>query len=305
MYPDANTASALVTIQVPYEKVQIECIFGQLFKDSIRSSRTHSIRVIKSLLSLFSGNEASDKHKMVSPLDKVPMLSFTSEVIAYLPYNHLGDVLFIIHNIAGVLSLEGNETMSRLMSFLRPYGLSNDDGDPTEEDKLERAALKPNPSKSKGLGAMTKKSFDAAKFADLCAEASALVLLLRLSDFLREAYSGATHTRVLAYLPGEKERITDRGISQINNVTPFNSKIPSAIAAGSNLFDSDNLICQYAEFRQLMRTYDSSQMVASDEGGNQSDDSKPNGSKRKRADSDNQSDDSKPNGSKRKRTASD
>ena len=73
----------------------------------------------------------------MSQTDKLPMLSFTSEVMALLPYSHLENVLFIVHQIAGIISVEGNDLLSRLMTYLRPHGLSNEDSDPNEKDKVE------------------------------------------------------------------------------------------------------------------------------------------------------------------------
>ena len=274
--------TALIITKTANEKDQIECIFGQIFKESIRSSRLHSIRVIKSLLSLYSeNNKTRNKSKMEPPTTRLSSLSFISEVIAYLPYSHLGDLLFIVHRISGIVALEGNEIMSRLSSFLRPYGLSGEDVDPGEIDKIERALSNSDLDKATDLSVMFKSSFDIVTFANLCAEASAIVLLLRLSKFLREAYSGLTITRVNEYLPGEKERPTDRGISRINNIAPFNSKIMGANIAEVNSDHLNYLICQYTEFRQKMRADDNGRTFLSDNDDNDIRDLN-SGSKRKR-----------------------
>lgn len=247
LHNDIGSITAVVTLENPNEKDQIECIFGQTFKDSIRSSRTHSIRVIKSLLNTFVG-----KDLVLPPVEGVPMLSFMSEVIAYLPYNHLGDVLFIVHKISAITSLEGNEILSKLNSFLGPCGMANDDSDLAEVDELERASMTSNPSKAKGI-----KKIDPTKFSELCSEASAIVLLLRLSAFLCEAYTGVTNARLRSFLPGEKERISDRGITRVNYISPFVSKIP--------MKDMNSLILLYGEFKKEMRSFDSSQQSSSDD----------------------------------------
>ncbi len=79
VYPDVDHVTALVENQ--NDKVQIDCIFGQIYKDSIRNSRTHSIRVIRSLLMLFSPSETKMTKHTKSVVKKIPMLSFASEVI--------------------------------------------------------------------------------------------------------------------------------------------------------------------------------------------------------------------------------
>jgi len=247
IYKDAVAITAIVTHKNPHEKDQIECIFGQTFKDSIRTSRAHSIRVIKSLLNNFVG-----KNLILSLEERVPMLSFMSEVIAYLPYNHLGDVLFIVHRINAIASLEGNEIFAKMNTFLRPFGLSNDNADLAEVDQLEKVSLTSNPSEAKGI-----EKIDISEFYELCSEASAIVLLLRLSVFLCEAYTGVTSTRLRSFLPGEKERITDRGVCRINNIPPF-KKI--TINKGMN-----SLIHLYREFKKEMRFFDASQQSSSDD----------------------------------------
>lgn len=214
------------------------------------------------------------------------MLSFISEVIAFLPYNHLENVLYIVHQIIGIISVEGNDVMSRLTAFLRPYGLSSEDDDPNEEDKLERATRNKCPSKAKGISNITKQSFDFEKFRSLCVEASAMVLLLRLQSFLREAFSGVTMTRLIEYMPGAKERISDRAPNRISNITPFNSRIPLVSASESKSINLDNSIRQYAAFRKLMRAYDATQIVQSDSDGNKSDDTNGDILKRQRSNSD-------------------
>lgn len=181
-----------------------------------------------------------------------------------MPYNHLGDVLCIIHNIDGLVTLEGPEIMTKFTEFFRPHGLSDDDGDHRAESIFESAALKSKPSSCKGLKAMKRKSFDATKFSILCLEASSMLLLLRLDKFLRESYSGVTTTRVVEYNPNEKERISDRGASRSSTAVPFNSEIPIPLSSKSTYCDLDDSIRFYAELLLLMRDYDSRQEILSE-----------------------------------------
>ena len=94
--------------------------------------------------------------------------------------------------------MEGNEFLMRFADFLRPFGLANDDI--TEEDPIEKAAFRIKPRKV----LKTFSTSNMSKFADLCAEASVMVLLLRLILYLRRAYSGVTETRLREYLRNEK-----------------------------------------------------------------------------------------------------
>ncbi len=244
---------------------QIECIFGPVFQESMRNNRTHTNRVLKSLLALFTGDEEN------SQPNKLQLLSFTAEVIAYLPYNHLENILFIVHQISGIVSVKGNDVLSRLHLFLCPLGLTTEDSDLGEDDKLEAAATKPNPSRTKALSIMTKPSFDMDGFKILCTEASAITLLLKLSAFLRATFSGVTNSRLSEYLPGEKERLSDRSPLRTNTV-PLTSEVYSPQSFSSKGPDLDVLICQYAKFRALMRA-DANHAFAVDSDGHQLDNS--------------------------------
>ncbi len=181
--------------------------------------------------------------------------------------------------------------MTKLSDFLSLHDLSSDEKDQNDECMLECAAEKENPSKLKGLDVLRKTSFDISTFTNLCGEASALLLLLRLSNFLREAYSGVTTTRLLEYLPGEKERVADRGVTRVSNIQPFNSYIPheshtSGIGRSATTSILDNSIRQYAEFRRLMRENDEkmSVLISEDSGSSTVEvPSQQHGNKRKRS----------------------
>lgn len=270
VYPDISHVTALVSSKTSDGKELSECIFGQIFKDAIRSSRLYSTRILRSLFALFTNpNKHFNDHTFVqenhdvmdvcgenssSFLCRIPLLSFTAEIIAHLPYNHLGDVLFIVHHVSGNIAMEGNDFMMRFAEFLYPFGLTNnEDGDLTEEDIIEKAARGKSSSQKNVLKIIQSKKFDISKFADMCAEASVMVLLLRLKLHLRQAYSGVTEVRLREYLPNEKEKITDRGASPLAEMSRFNADIPKPYKVDGQTFDKGALIKQYSEFRRLMR----------------------------------------------------
>lgn len=198
------------------------------------------------------------------------MLSYVTEILAYLPFNHLGDVLFILHSISETIALEGNETLRNLATFLRSSGLTDADPDPTVVDEAEKAASKKNPSRSKSLSVLqNNEGFDLYKFSELCSKACSLSLLVKLYFYLRDAYKGVTEKRLVEYNPGEKERINDRGMVKAANLLSFDSHMPNTFTS-CGIIDKDNLIRQYAIFRSAMRKYDSSFMVQNEDSKNNS-----------------------------------
>ncbi len=256
-------------------KTTSECIFKEIFEDAIGSSRTHSKRTIKSLLIMFSNHDHLGKKWQTKDVkeNKVPILSYISEILAYLPFNHLGDVLFIIHSISETIALEGNEITRKMAAFLQSNGISDTDPDPSYFDVLEKAATKKQPCRTKALAAVNKKGFNLKRFAELCTESCSLTLLVRLYFYLREGYKGVTDKRLVEYDPSEKERINERGVSKGTNVPPFDSQIPLSYS-NKGAIDKDNLIRQYALFRNNMRNYDRSFSIQSED--SEQDDNKDN-----------------------------
>ena len=171
------------------------------------------------------------------------MSSFIAEIIAYLPYNHLQDVLHVVSTIHRHVGFDGNELGAKIHAFLQPYGVVNEDFDFGDIDALERAALQPNSPATKAI-----KRIDKHQFADLCSEASSVVLLLRVSSFLRDSYASLTDKRLNDYFPGEKEKIADRGVTRVSRST-FNSSIPHSGSINDCIF-------QYAAFRKALRHFD-------------------------------------------------
>jgi cohesin loading factor subunit SCC2 len=242
-----------VLIMDKTEKNQRQCIFDQIYVEVIRSSRAYSTRVIKYLFSLFDGHKngrGQSKEKYFSK--SLTLLSFASEVLAYLPYNHLGDVLCILHTISSIVDLRGSDILSKLSEFLFSVGITNQKDGLNKRDIVEKAASKKYPSKCNGLEALRNPDFDSENFIELCAEASSLTLLLRVGAFLRSSYAGATVARLSEYHPGEKERPSDRGVARLSNgASLFSSQI-----CGSGMKDCLDIDCairQYAEFCEMMR----------------------------------------------------
>ena len=242
---------------------EVECIFGCVFKECIRSSKKQRLGLYRSLLGLFTSDPADDeqfgrpKKSATKKKDQdLPLLSFAAQVLAHLPYNTASDPLFIIHHLSGTAAIQGAQLLDRLSSFLRQYGLSSSDelDNNHGEDALELAAKAKSPSRNKEISAINNADFDVDQFAELCGEACAIVLLLRLKLFLRKVYN-LSETRCLEYSPDAKERICDqKHISAPADMPMFNASLEmNSQKKKSKSHDKDALIRQYAEFRKLMR----------------------------------------------------
>lgn len=243
VYGSVHRPAALVN-----EDSQSECIFGQIFIKIINSSRSHTARVIKSLLGLFHVDRKDNDHQ---GLDSPLLFSFASEVLVYLPYSHLGDVLFLVHSIYNIAAVKGFELLNSFVKHLKPFGLYNDDVDFDDIDEIEKAALKKHPCNTPIFKTLDSSGFDFNTFAEICEEASKITLLLRVATFLKMSYSGLTAARLIDYHPGQTERPTDRGVIRLSNKSAFSSVILDSKTNG--VLNLDNIIRQYAEFRQIMR----------------------------------------------------
>lgn len=108
-------------------------------------------------------------------------------------------------------------------------------------------------------------------------------LLLNLKNFLRKAYN-LSEARITEYLPSEKERINERGISISEGTPKFCAHVipifePLPGANNGYRIDWNTAIRTYALFRTLMREGDlESNLLQFDEGNTK------RGSKRKRSD---------------------
>eukprot|EP00592_Proboscia_alata_P008805 CAMPEP_0194364154 /NCGR_PEP_ID=MMETSP0174-20130528/12062_1 /TAXON_ID=216777 /ORGANISM="Proboscia alata, Strain PI-D3" /LENGTH=1887 /DNA_ID=CAMNT_0039138029 /DNA_START=35 /DNA_END=5698 /DNA_ORIENTATION=- len=285
---EKNVITAIVDSES--ENRDVECIFSAIYKRSLSTSKVQKQGLFRSLLSLFAsagieGSEDGDTctnevlnslQKLHSPISKVkpkgkkpcyskqlPMLSYASQILAHLPYDSSTDPLFIIYHISGLTSLNGAQLLDRFTSFLRPYGVSDEDGndDNTNEDKMELVAKEKNPNDSTSLSFMDDENFDLSKFKDLCAQASAITLTLRLSQFLKRVFA-LDEVKCMEYIPTEKEKISDKHISLPDKMPLFNNHVEGHGSCDQNSkVESQNcsvkikfsLIKQYAEFRRMMR----------------------------------------------------
>jgi cohesin loading factor subunit SCC2 len=264
VYPDKPEVSALVRV-VRHGDASFECVFGSVFRECIASITKQRHGLFRNLLGLFNvkdraGSLETKARKSKSSMNKMaavelPLLSFAAQVLAHLPYTVASDPLYIIHHITSTVALQGADLLDRLSSLLRPYGLSSSDEydeSNTGEDDLERAATRNIPTHAKEATPLLQSDFDAKNFAELCGEAAAITLLLRLKTFLRRVYN-LTESRILGYDPEAKERIADK-VSVKSSSLIFQSSIPmKTFSSDAKDIDMDALILQYSEFRRLMR----------------------------------------------------
>ena len=255
--------------------VEVVSVFDSAFKECIRDAKKHKMGLYRSLLGLFASDTVDEEQfrpnpkKMAAKQEKdLPLLSFTAQVLAHLPYSVGTDPLFIIHHLSGMTAIQGAQLLDRLSSFLRLYDLTAADelDNNVGEDLLEKAAKSKSPSGKKEISRINGADFDLDQFSNLCAEACSVVLLLRLKSFLCKVYK-FSQLRCLEYSPDAKERIRDqKHIHAPENMPVFNASIEMAttVKRGGKCRDLDALIRLYAEFRVLMRAEQSSTTSDSD-----------------------------------------
>jgi len=271
VYPDRPVVSALVRVN-RNGKWQKECVLGSVYKECIQSIRKQRQGLFRNLLSLFSTEKVEDRSETNGKKSKkaakesksqcldLALLSFSVQVLAHLPFSAAADPLYIIHCISSMLALQGPDLLDRLASFLRPYGLaSSDEMDENNlaEDQLEIAARRNTPRHAKETTRLLEDDFDAQSFLVLCCDAGALVLILRLKDYLKRCYS-LSESRCLEYNPDAKERMSEKVISRVNASTEFDASLPLRQDDVNASLDLDGMIKIYAEFRQRMRAEASS-----------------------------------------------
>jgi len=209
-------------------------------------------------------------------VEGIPLLCYASQLLAHLPYAASVDVLYVIHQITKILALEGGQLLDRFAILLGPYipdlngdekeiesysKETNPDGEQYDdinvrENSLEKAGNKIKfPSRSKVAKFICEENcFSVPAFAALCAEASGLILLMRLRLFLKKTYS-LNETRCLEFNPNDtKIKVQDRGIATPEIMELFHNRIPSFFVSGSNDWNKDSLIIVYSEFRRSLRT---------------------------------------------------
>ena len=143
------------------------------------------------------------------------------------------------------------------MHFLDIFSFSVCDPN-AEQDDLERAAKSSNPMMSANAAGLKGDCINVDEFGHLCVEASMITLLLKLKNFLRKAYS-ISETRITEYLPSEKERICEKGVSILDGAM-FDGKVEPIFedfkTKDQRKIDWNAAIRTYATFRILMREGD-------------------------------------------------
>jgi len=246
------------------ESTYYESIFGSIFKASICNVKKQKQGFFTNLLGLFKvGGEGipMNKRKGKTIVD-LQLLSFTAEVLAYLPYNSSYDPLFIIYHIQSAAALEGAQHLDKMTSFLQQEGFTDDiNDDISQEDYLEIAAKAARPCRTKESAVLNSRKFDLLQFQELCEIASSFSLLLRLKCYLQKVYN-LSETRCLEYTPDGQERNFDKFSSTILKMPHFDSKNVGVFKHNANEkgsprntrdVDKNAAIRQYAEFRKWMR----------------------------------------------------
>ena len=100
-----------------------------------------------------------------------------------------------------------------------------------------------------------------AEFGQLCVNACRILPLLQLKNFLRKAYN-LSENRMTEYVPSEKERINEKGVSISDSVTPFSCNF-------APLFDGEKIRWAiaakiYTQFRVLMRDDEKDELQVDD-----------------------------------------
>lgn len=270
VYPELEEVSALITVRKD-GSLQKECVFGSVYKNCIARNKKQRRGLFRNLLAVFDpqnlrNNEAEE---VDSSMTSLMLLSYTSQVLAYLPYNYASDPLYIIYYISSNIALQGADLLDNFAEFLRPFGLASaDELDEVnaEEDELEMAVKRFSTHPAKNVPAFSKP-FDKLGFAKLCSEAGCLILLLRLKTFLRETYN-LSETRCIGFNPDKKE-VGEKPTSKSSTSSIFDSKLPTYSSSHGDESNDilDAMIIQYAEFRRLMRSEVNNASLLDDESG--------------------------------------
>ncbi len=275
VYPDMEEVSALITVRKD-GILQKECVFGSVYKNCIARNKKQRRGLFRNLLAVFDPQNLKSRgsKKINASMGSLMLLSYTSQVLAYLPYNVASDPLYIIYYISSNIALQGADLLDNFAAFFRPYGLASaDELDEVnaEEDKLEIAAKRYSNHPAKNISAFSRVSFDKQGFSKLCSEAGCLILLLRLKTFLRETYN-LSESRCIGFNPDKKD-IGEKPMSKSSTSSTFDSKLPTFGKNDNGESDDllDAMIHQYAEFRRLMRSEVNNASYIDDESGAEND----------------------------------
>ena len=250
VYPRHTKPTAVVPVE---SGRKLECLFASVYQECIASSRKQREGLFKNLLSLFQSRSGSTKSSRSKTTDS-GLLSFASQILAFLPYTAPSDPLFIIYHITSMTTLSGERILDDFAKLLRPVGLASEDElDETNlsEDVLEKAARSKFPSRTLEAKALMSGAFDSASFAKCCNAALSVVLLLRLKGYLCKAFH-ISEIRCLEYDPNNKDKVGDKLPSR-DVSHQFDATVPNNMKRKDGSVDVDVCIRQYAEFRRLMR----------------------------------------------------
>ena len=258
LYPTRSQVSALMETSSG-----VECVFSRVFKECVAKVRKQRHGLYSGLLGLFELKELTQRsprhNRRSSPtraaaggLD-LSLLSYAAQILAYLPYASADDPLFIIHRISSIAALQGDQVLDSFESLLKPQFVNEDWDDTNEdEDALERAAKSKFPSRNRVAMPLTDGNFDLKAFARVCQTSTGLSLLFRLKNFLMTTYR-LSELRCLDYNPKDKERISDRNLSKVDDAPEFDASLFPGISNSTAVPNVDSLIRQYADFRKGFR----------------------------------------------------
>jgi cohesin loading factor subunit SCC2 len=255
VHPDIQEVNALITVRREGIEEK-ECVFGSVYRECVASIKKQRRSLLRNLVRLLDPSCTADSTPSQTAgwqMD-LELLSYTSQVLAYLPYGFPSDVLFVIRLSDGIITHSGNELLEKLTNYLRSHGVATEEGWAVvneEDDVIEQASRRRIPHHAKEATALLDLSFDVAGFAKICNEAGSIILLLRLKSFLQQMY-GLSKLRCYRFDP--EKNVIEKPISKSAKCSVFPSKLPMQ---GKKLGDDNDLldaaISQYAEFRKLMR----------------------------------------------------
>lgn len=198
-------------------------VFGPLYMTCFRPARATRRRALQALVGL-----------LLDPKQPCSIVAFVSQALAHLPYELQEEPLLVIHFISRHLSLHGGACEAALKHALRSSRVSipNDEDEEDEDADVEE-------EKACMGGGDVKDRREVAAMQDLCAQAAALAIVLRLKHFLKRVYS-LSDTRCMHFSLSESVKISDRSL-------------PTRTVHSA--FDPGELICRFDHPAQQLGAY--------------------------------------------------
>ena len=195
---------------------------------------------MKGIISLFEKDPDSEN----TDADELPLLAFASEILAHLPYSALNDPLFIVYHSSCITALDGQSIIYQFSQLL-----GGDLCDPNSgEDDIEVTVKKKNGNFDPKEFGLEQKG---AEFGQLCVDACRILPLLKLKNFLRKAYN-LSEARMTEYVPSEKERIHEKGVSISDSIPAFSCSL-DPVFDGQQHINWNSASKIYQSFRAQMR----------------------------------------------------